>query len=168
MHLHHNMTVHLTAPRTQYAYDLQVPLRKMVECRTRDLHQSLLVKLNRALARQGKGGSMALEGVRSLRPFPHHPSLEGTGQITGVIAVYVYRPMCNACNHLQGPCFRTFSVCCCSSSSTPATICLSSAANKLTAQMSAPGRTLAQCQWLVSCAGQLCGNAFHQWQQMLV
>ena len=89
VHLHHNMTVHLTAPRTQYAYDLQVPLRKMVECRTRDLHQSLLVKLNRALARQGKGGSMALEGVRSLRPFSHHPSLEGTGQSTGVTAVYM-------------------------------------------------------------------------------
>ncbi|KAL0042783.1 hypothetical protein WJX79_011021 [Trebouxia sp. C0005] len=78
VHLHHNATVHLKAPRTQYAYDLQVPLRKMVECRTRDLHQSLLVKLNRALATQGKSGGMTLEGARSLRPFPHHPALEGT------------------------------------------------------------------------------------------
>ncbi|DBA93880.1 TPA: hypothetical protein ACH3X3_013925 [Trebouxia sp. C0006] len=78
VHLHHNATVHLKAPRTQYAYDLQVPLRKMVECRTRDLHQSLLVKLNRALTTQGKSGGMTLEGARSLRPFPHHPALEGT------------------------------------------------------------------------------------------
>ncbi len=54
----------------------------MVECRTRDLHQSLLVKLNRALATQGKSGGMTLEGARSLRPFPHHPALEGTGQIS--------------------------------------------------------------------------------------
>jgi len=82
VHLHHNATVHLKAPRTQYAYDLQVPLRKMVECRTRDLHQSLLVKLNRALTTQGKSGGMTLEGARSLRPFPHHPALEGTGQIS--------------------------------------------------------------------------------------
>ena len=80
VHLHHNMTLHLKAPSTQYAYDLQLPLRKMVDCRTRDLHQSLLVKLNRALARQGKSGGMALEGARALRPFPHHPLLEGTGQ----------------------------------------------------------------------------------------
>lgn len=82
------MTVHLSAPRTQYAYDLQVPLRKMVDCRTRDLHQSLLVKLNRALVRQGKSGSTALEGARSLRPFPHHPSLEGTGEMFVMLALY--------------------------------------------------------------------------------
>lgn len=78
VHLHHNYSVHLHAPRTRYEYDLQVPLRKMVDCRTRDLHQSLLVKLNRALVRQGKSGS-GLEGTRSLRPFSHHPALEGTG-----------------------------------------------------------------------------------------
>lgn len=79
MHLHHNYSVHLHAPRTQYEYDLQIPLRKMVDCRTRDLHQSLLVKLNRALVRQGKSGSNGLEGARSLRAFSHHPALEGTG-----------------------------------------------------------------------------------------
>ena len=82
MHLHHNYSVHLRAPRTQYEYDLQVPLRKMVDCRTRDLHQSLLVKLNRALVRQGKSGSSGLEGARSLRAFSHHPALEGTGGAT--------------------------------------------------------------------------------------
>ena len=79
VHLHHNYSVHLHAPRTQYEYDLQIPLRKMVDCRTRDLHQSLLVKLNRALVRQGKSGSTVLEGARSLRAFPHHPALEGPG-----------------------------------------------------------------------------------------
>ena len=82
VHLHHNYSVHLHAPRTQYEYDLQVPLRKMVDCRTRDLHQSLLVKLNRALVRQGKSGSTGLEGARSLRAFSHHPALEGTGRAT--------------------------------------------------------------------------------------
>lgn len=79
VHLHHNYSVHLHAPRTQYEYDLQIPLRKMVDCRTRDLHQSLLVKLNRALVRQGKSGSNGLEGARSLRAFAHHPVLEGPG-----------------------------------------------------------------------------------------
>lgn len=79
VHLHHNYSVHLHAPRTQYEYDLQIPLRKMVDCRTRDLHQSLLVKLNRALVRQGKSGSTGLEGARSLRAFSHHPVLEGPG-----------------------------------------------------------------------------------------
>ena len=79
VHLHHNYSVHLHAPRTQYEYDLQIPLRKMVDCRTRDLHQSLLVKLNRALVRQGKSGSTVLEGARSLRAFSHHPALEGPG-----------------------------------------------------------------------------------------
>ena len=79
VHLHHNYSVHLRAPRTQYEYDLQIPLRKMVDCRTRDLHQSLLVKLNRALVRQGKSGSNVLEGARSLRAFSHHPALEGPG-----------------------------------------------------------------------------------------
>lgn len=82
VHLHHNYSVHLHAPRTQYEYDLQVPLRKMVDCRTRDLHQSLLVKLNRALVRQGKSGSTGLVGARSLRAFSHHPALEGTGRAT--------------------------------------------------------------------------------------
>ena len=81
VHLHHNVTVHLSAPRTKYAYDLQLPLRKMVDCRTRDLHQSLLVKLNRALVRQGKTGGPILEGTKSARPFPHHSLLEGTGQL---------------------------------------------------------------------------------------
>lgn len=81
VHLHHNYSVHLHAPRTQYEYDLQIPLRKMVDCRTRDLHQSLLVKLNRALVRQGKSGSTALEGARSLRAFSHHPALEGPGTV---------------------------------------------------------------------------------------
>ena len=79
VHLHHNYSVHLHAPRTQYEYDLQIPLRKMVDCRTRDLHQSLLAKLNRALVRQGKSGSTVLEGARSLRAFSHHPALEGPG-----------------------------------------------------------------------------------------
>ena len=88
------MTVHLKAPRTQYAYDLQVPLRKMVDCRTRDLHQSLLVKLNRALVNQGKSGGMALSGARSMRPFPHHPSLEGTGQTPEALVLHLHTHSC--------------------------------------------------------------------------
>ena len=88
MHLHHNVTVHLSAPKTKYAYDLQLPLRKMVDCRTRDLHQSLLVKLNRALVRQGKTGGPILEGTKSARPFPHHSLLEGTGQLFNLCAAY--------------------------------------------------------------------------------
>lgn len=87
MHLHHNLPVHLHVPKVPWAYDLQVPLRKMVDCRTRDLHQSLLVKLNRALVRQGKDPSRTLEGARSIRPFPHHPSLEGTGMLAYVIRI---------------------------------------------------------------------------------
>lgn len=85
MHLHHNLGLHLHVPRVPWAYDVQVPLRKMVDCRTRDLHQSLLVKLNRALVRQGKDPSMALEAARFIRPFPHHPSLEGTGKPHGLL-----------------------------------------------------------------------------------
>ena len=90
VHLHHNYSVHLHAPRTQYEYDLQIPLRKMVDCRTRDLHQSLLVKLNRALVRQGKSGSTGLEGARSLRAFSHHPALEGPGRLPCELA-YIFK-----------------------------------------------------------------------------
>lgn len=37
-------------------------MRKRVECRTRDLHQSLLVKLARAMARAHSDGAASAEG----------------------------------------------------------------------------------------------------------
>jgi hypothetical protein len=37
-------------------------VRKRVECRTRELHQSLLVKLAGAIARAGEGGALAAPG----------------------------------------------------------------------------------------------------------
>ena len=70
----------------------------MVECRTRDLHQSLLVKLNRALTTQGKSGGMTLKGARSLRPFPHHPALEGTGQTSLVHVINCVNAQVYACD----------------------------------------------------------------------
>ena len=50
MHLHHTQTLHVQARARQV--NIKVPARKHVECRSRDLHQSLLVKLSRAMARQ--------------------------------------------------------------------------------------------------------------------
>lgn len=39
-------------------------VRKRIECRTRDLHQSLLVKLSRAMARaHGKAGGIEIQGA---------------------------------------------------------------------------------------------------------
>lgn len=43
--LHHELTIQTLLP---FKALLHVPVRKRVQCRTRDLHQSLLVKLNRA------------------------------------------------------------------------------------------------------------------------
>ena len=45
MLLHHDLTMQVPLP---YHNMLRIPVRKRVQCRTRDLHQSLLVKLNRA------------------------------------------------------------------------------------------------------------------------
>lgn len=40
-------------------------MRKRIECRTRDLHQSLLVKLSRAMARvHGKAGVLEIQGAQ--------------------------------------------------------------------------------------------------------
>ena len=49
MHLHHTQTLHVQARARQV--NIKLPARKHVECRSRDLHQSLLVKLSRAMAR---------------------------------------------------------------------------------------------------------------------
>ena len=43
--LHHELTMKAPLP---WRVQVHVPVRKRVQCRTRDLHQSLLVKLNRA------------------------------------------------------------------------------------------------------------------------
>ena len=43
--LHHDLTIQAPLP---FRVGLHLPVRKRVQCRTRDLHQSLLVKLNRA------------------------------------------------------------------------------------------------------------------------
>lgn len=43
--LHHDLTVHSPLPGKGLVH---FPVRKRVRCRTRDLHQSLLVKLNHA------------------------------------------------------------------------------------------------------------------------
>ncbi|KAK9809768.1 hypothetical protein WJX73_004442 [Symbiochloris irregularis] len=48
--LHHQLTLQLGASQ-HFAPSLTVPVRKRVECRTRDLHQSLVVKLSRAISR---------------------------------------------------------------------------------------------------------------------
>ncbi len=49
VHLHHTQTLHVQARARQV--NIKLPARKHVECRSRDLHQSLLVKLSRAMAR---------------------------------------------------------------------------------------------------------------------
>lgn len=49
MVLHQKQTVRVNLLGKTYM--VKVPTRKTVECRTRDLHQSLLVKLNRAVER---------------------------------------------------------------------------------------------------------------------
>lgn len=46
MLLHHQLSMRVGAKRS-----VHVPVRKRVECRSRDLHQSLIVKLSRAIAR---------------------------------------------------------------------------------------------------------------------
>lgn len=45
--LHHELTMNAPLP---WRVQVHVPVRKRVQCRTRDLHQSLLVKLNRWLS----------------------------------------------------------------------------------------------------------------------
>lgn len=46
---------------------LRIPVRKRVECRTRDLHQSLIVKLSRAISRSS--------GDQADAAGQHHPDL---------------------------------------------------------------------------------------------
>lgn len=46
MLLHHQLSM-----RVGGKWPLHLPVRKRVECRTRDLHQSLIVKLSRAISR---------------------------------------------------------------------------------------------------------------------
>lgn len=68
--LHHQLTLRLGAS-PQSAHTLHVPVRKRVECRTRDLHQSLVVKLSQAISRaadqqQGLTAAQAVQRLPSL------------------------------------------------------------------------------------------------------
>ena len=47
--LHHQLTMRMGLG--DHGYTVHLPVRKRVECRTRDLHQSLIHKLSRAISR---------------------------------------------------------------------------------------------------------------------
>lgn len=70
---------------------LHVPVRKRVECRTRDLHQSLLVKLARAAARAGGDAGAADERARPGRGAAVHGSPH---EVNFLLLVVFGPPLC--------------------------------------------------------------------------
>ena len=66
--LHHNLTLPFAVGKKKHVY---VPVRKRVKCRTRDVHQSLLVKLNRAQNKQPQNVPL----VVPMKPKASAPSI---------------------------------------------------------------------------------------------
>lgn len=73
MYLHHSLALALWPVPADHS--LRLPARKRVECRSRDLHQSLLVKLNQARA-QHNGPDI------SSSPAARKSALEAGGSVS--------------------------------------------------------------------------------------
>ncbi len=72
--LHHELTVRVGLFTKTKKVLLHVPARKIVRCRTRELHQSLLVKLGSCLLEKTElpAGSAPQPGAHIVKEVPSH------------------------------------------------------------------------------------------------